>query len=230
MPGDLFLVSTNLMKRLLIIQHEKDSPPGTTLDWAKLRDYHVDFWYPTEGDHPPADNDFELVVICGGSMDTFEEEKYPWLITEKSFVSKLIQSNMKIFGLCLGSQLLAEALGSSVYKHHGWEIGFVPVKNADGSELNVFHYHQYTFELPVGAELIVQGDYCRNQAFKFKDNIIATQFHPESTPEWIAECADCVSESHKGLVQTKAQILNDILLQKDLQKWYFSQLDKLVKS
>lgn len=218
------------MKRILIIQHEDDAPPGTTLEWACLRNYNVEYWHPAQDINPPVESKFDLVVICGGSMDTFEEEKHPWLISEKKFLRNLIKRNIKIFGLCLGSQLLAEVLGGSVYKHKGWEIGFVPVTTRQGTSLEVFHWHQYTFDLPPGADLIVQGDYCRNQAFKYGSNIIGTQFHPESTPKWIEECSECIRDSHQGVVQNKEQMLSAIHLQKNLQDWYFSQLDELVRS
>lgn len=230
LPRFSFFDSTVFMKRLLIIQHENDSPPGTTLQWARLRNYNVEFWWPAQSTNSPSSSNFDLVVICGGGMDTFEEEKYPWLKNEKQFLRNLIQCNIKIFGLCLGSQLLAEILGGSVYKHEGWEIGFVPVTTKEGSSLEVFHWHQYTFALPPGAELIVQGEFCRNQAFKYGSNVIGTQFHPESTPEWIQECAEGIRECHQGLVQSKLQMLAAIHLQKNLQDWYFSRLDELASN
>ncbi|MGZ3772328.1 MAG: type 1 glutamine amidotransferase [Pseudobdellovibrionaceae bacterium] len=216
------------MKRLLIIQHEDDTPPGTTLEWAQLRNYKVEYWYPAKDLNAPVDRNFDLIVICGGGMDTFEEQKFPWLITEKAFLRDIIHRNIRIFGLCLGAQMLAEILGGSVYQHKGWEIGFIPVKTLEGEMLNVFHWHRYTFELPPGAELIVTGDFCKNQAFKYGDTITTTQFHPEATKEWIEECSNSLRDSYEGLVQNKMQILNSMPLQKKLQAWYFSKLDELV--
>ncbi|WP_373997534.1 type 1 glutamine amidotransferase [Bdellovibrio bacteriovorus] len=219
------------MKSLLVIQHEADTPPGTTLEWAALRGYTVHHWSPGT-DAPPVKTDFDLVVICGGSMDTFEEEKHPWLVVEKEFIRKLVKNNTKIFGLCLGSQLLAEILGGSVHQHHGWEIGFVPVKTRDASTLQAFHWHRYTFELPPGAELLCEGSFCKNQAFTFGKNIMATQFHPETTEQWIRECAEEVALNEKaytGLVQSEKDMLASLPLQKDLKHWYFDQLDQLVK-
>ncbi|MGZ3769055.1 MAG: type 1 glutamine amidotransferase [Bdellovibrio sp.] len=217
------------MKHLLIIQHEHDVTAGTTLEWAKLKNYQIEYWYPAENSQTPNFN-FDMVVICGGSMDTFEEDKYPWLKTEKAYIAELIQRNIKIFGLCLGAQLLAEMLGGSIYKHVGWEIGFVPVQIEQKSFLNVFHWHQYSFQLPPGAQLLAQGDYCYNQAFTYGNHIVGTQFHPESTVDWILECADCVKEIHFGLVQTPSQIRDQVFLQKKLQDWYFKQLDNLAKT
>ncbi|MEK2689131.1 type 1 glutamine amidotransferase [Bdellovibrio sp. GT3] len=219
------------MKKLLIIQHEFDGPPGTTLDWASQNGYAVEFWHPADEPQIPDAKAYAGVVICGGSMDTFEVEKHPWLQTEKKFIRNLIESNMKIFGLCLGSQLIAEIMGGKVLIHEpGWEVGFVPVHTTDGETIPAFHWHHCTFTLPPGAELIATNDFCKNQAYKIGDNIIATQFHPETTEDWIRECADEVGPHQQGIVQNKAEMLADLHLQKTLRDWYFRQLDKLFKS
>jgi GMP synthase-like glutamine amidotransferase len=106
-------------------------------------------------------------------------------------------------------------------------VGFVPVKNLDGSTLQAFHWHHCTFDLPPGAELIATNEFCRNQAYKLGDNVVATQFHPETTEDWIRECADEVGSQHQGLVQNKEQMLSSMNLQKPQQDWFFLQLDRL---
>jgi len=215
------------MKKLLIIQHENDTPPGTTLEWARLRNIETTLWQPALQGKAPAVDAETGIVVCGGGMDTYEEDKYPWLKTEKNFLRERIQKKTKIFGLCLGSQLLAEVLGGKVFPHHGWEVGFLPVKDAQGDSLLVFQFHHVTFDLPPTAERLFSGDYCLNQAFKVGEQIVATQFHPESTKEWIATCSDEVQPHHQGNVQTKEQILASLPLQENLQAWYFKQLDQL---
>ncbi len=219
------------MKKLLIIQHELDGPPGTTLDWASQNNYQVEYWFPFQGTPAPDRTDYQGVVICGGSMDTFQEETFPWLRTEKKFIRDLIDNKVKIFGLCLGSQLIADIMGGKVYIHEpGWEVGFVPVETTEGETIQAFHWHHCTFDLPPGAELTATNSFCKNQAYKLGSNIMATQFHPETTPDWIRECAEEVGPEHQGLVQNKSEMLRTIGLQKPLQEWYFRQLDKLFKS
>lgn len=215
------------MQRLLIIQHEDDTPAGTTLEWAQARKLQVHIWQPAKEPQPPVSTPYLGIVICGGGMDTFEEEKHPWLITEKNFLREQLRQKTKIFGLCLGSQLLAEIFGGRVYQHSGWEIGFLPVKNSQGESLTVFHWHHCTFELPPQAERIFHGDYCLNQAFKVGDQVIATQFHPESTAEWVRTCSQELQAHHQGNVQSQEQILGSLSLLVPLQKWYFQQLDEL---
>lgn len=219
----------NMKNKILVIQHESDTPAGTTLVWAAQRGVDIEFWYPATTLAPKVSDIENLlgVVICGGSMDTFEEEQFPWLKAEKEFIRNLLEKKIKIFGLCLGSQLLAEALGGKVYRYHGWEVGFVSAEDSQGQKVPMFHWHQCSFELPPSAQLIIEGEYCRNQAFTWGDQVVATQFHPEATVEWIRECAEEVREKHQGNVQSKEEILNSLDLQKDLQAWYFKQLDGL---
>ena len=219
-----------MKNKILIIQHEDDSPPGTTLEWARLRQQELIYWRPASEQAPPETTDLAGVVICGGSMDAFEEDKFPWLKTEKTFIRALLENKIKVFGLCLGSQLLAEMLGGRVYQHVGWEIGFVPGKTSDGVAVPMFHWHHCTFDLPAGAELFIQGEFCRNQAFKVGEQVVATQFHPEATPEWIRECAEEVRNGHRGNVQSGSEILKSLPQQKELQAWYFQQLDNLFQT
>lgn len=214
------------MNKLLIIQHEDKTSPGTTLDWAHLNNIQVEFWYPAQGQPAPDHKDFKAIVICGGSMDTFEEDKHPWLREEKQFIRSLIDNNKKIFGICLGSQLVAESLGGAVHQHHGWEVGFFPVAMNNNEILYVMQSHRYTFTLPDGAELIASNDFCRHQAYTYGEHIIATQFHPEATIEWIAHKANNIKPEREGQVQTKEEILSSIHLQKPLQEWFFKKLDK----
>ncbi|WP_413290318.1 type 1 glutamine amidotransferase [Bdellovibrio sp. HCB337] len=216
-----------MANKILIVQHEEHTSAGTTLEWAKTRGVDVVFWHPAQEPMPKSTDDSLGVVICGGSMDTFEEDKFPWLKTEKQFVQNLLEKKTKIFGLCLGGQLLAEVLGGKVYVQKGWEIGFVPAKTKDGEEVPMFHWHHCAFELPPGATLLIKGDYCPNQAFLWKDHVVGTQFHPEATEDWVRECAEDVEEKHQGNVQKKAEMLDSLPLRKNLQDWYFRQLDAL---
>lgn len=218
------------MVELLIIQHESDTPPGSTLEWARLRGIRPLIWQAAHEPAPCRPDEVKALVICGGSMDVFEEDRCPWLKAEKEFIREALQKEIPIMGLCLGSQLIAEALGARVYSLNTWEVGFIPVQMNDREApytLDVFHWHQCTFDLPMGAELIATNEFCQNQAFKWGANVIATQFHPETTVQWVHECAADVNETHQGLVQRSREMLERISLQAKLQKWYFDTLDRL---
>jgi GMP synthase-like glutamine amidotransferase len=217
---------------LLIIQHEKKTPPGSVLEWAHNHQLHFKIWNIFDSQETYKPEDAKSVIICGGTMDTFEEAEFPWLIQEKKFIQDCIQAKKPIFGLCLGSQLLAETLGGKVYSMNKWELGFIPVNILDKQKniletLQVFHWHQYTFDLPPEAQLLATNDFCPHQGFTFGNNIIATQFHPEATTDWIKACAESIGEKkYEGLVQSKKEIYDNLNLQKDLQKWFFKQLNE----
>jgi GMP synthase-like glutamine amidotransferase len=224
------------MKQLLIIQHESKTTAGSTLEWALQRNIDVQFWRPAEMTAPPSVNDVADgkvgVIICGGTMDTFQEDLFPWLKIEKRFLQNAIKAQVKCFGLCLGAQLLAEAIGGRVLVQQDWELGFTKVTeqlrpDQAPNGLTVFEWHHCTFEIPKSAELFVTGSHFRNQAFRVGQQIMATQFHPEATEEWIRQCAERLQPNHVGNVQSKEAMLASISkVLPGLQRWYFAQLDR----
>jgi GMP synthase-like glutamine amidotransferase len=103
-----------------------------------------------------------------------------------------------LLGICLGSQLIAKALGARVYqspsKEIGWErVRFTaaaaddPVFSGFASSTTFFHWHEETFDLPSGAEWLAYSEKCRHQAFRYGRSAYGVQFHPEITPEMIVD-------------------------------------------
>lgn len=139
---------------------------------------------------PPA-KDIDLLIILGGPMSVNDEEKYPWLRQEKNFIRDVIQKNKAVLGICLGAQLIAAAMGESVYPNRRKEIGWFPVTGVNApqpcfsfpSRLEVFHWHGETFDLPKDAQLLARSEGCENQAFQLGERVVGLQFHLESTPD-----------------------------------------------
>ncbi len=213
--------------KVFILQHEDSTPPGSTLKWVESRGHSLQVLKASDISHWPSLEDFDLLVICGGGMNVDQEDRYPWLRQEKQLIQQSLRAGKKIVGLCLGAQLLAEALGARVGKHTDWEVGWHSVHLNNQEELKVFQWHGYSFDLPRGAELMASNSNCFCQAFTYESRVLAFQFHPETTKEWATECAEHPRLPITGWVQSREEIKRDIQFQPQLQSWYFSQLDQL---
>ena len=159
-------------------------------DWIKKNGYSLTQTKLFEKDFTfPSIDDFDALIILGGPMSVYDNDK-PWLQEEKEYIKKAIFANKKILGLCLGGQLIAEVLGGKVAAHTHKEIGIFPiqVKNNEsakkvfaGLNNNFFSlcWHSDRFEIPQGAIHLASSLACDNQAFLYKDRVLALQFHLE---------------------------------------------------
>ena len=122
--------------RLHIIQHLAHEHGASIIDWARNRDYDLSYTYTfNEGHAFPSLDEFDMLIILGGTMGAYEEDKYTWLRSEKYFITQAIEAGKLILGICLGSQILANVLGSKVYPHDKREIGFFPIYKTEGGEM-----------------------------------------------------------------------------------------------
>lgn len=153
---------------------------------------------PTEAD---------LVVVLGGDMGAYEKDDFPFLGLEIELLAVRLASARPTLGICLGAQLMAEALGGSVTKGPTVEIGFREVVVTDaGQDSPVRHitgvpmmeWHGDTFDLPTGAMRLAGSNAYENEAWSIGDTVFAVQFHPELTgpmyEEWIANGRDELDE------------------------------------
>jgi len=136
---------------------------------------------------------FDLLIVMGGPMGVSDEAEYPWLAPEKRLIKAAVDAGKKVLGICLGAQLLAEALGAEVTRNPHREIGWFPITRdpALGSsrfnsifpeQAEAFHWHGDTFGIPEGAIPLASSRACKNQGFIMDDRIMALQFHLETTP------------------------------------------------
>ena len=135
--------------KAVIIQHEVSTPAGSTLDWLQKNNINYKECKIFEKIEYPKLSDFDLLVICGGSMNVDQEDKFPWLKIEKKLIQDSLIAKKKILGLCLGGQLLAEALGAKVDRHKNSELGWQNIELLENKNfkwmtktLSVFQYHK----------------------------------------------------------------------------------------
>jgi len=200
--------------RICFIQHVEFEKPALIEDWAieKKCSYSIVHLYKNE--QLPSLVDFDFLIIMGGSMGVYDDLKFPWIKTELEFINNSINAGKAILGICLGAQLIAAALGSKVYRGLHKEIGWFPVnfslKNPIDfpAKLTVFHWHGDTFDLPEKAQLIASSEAIINQAFIYKEKVIALQFHLEikdkSVSSMIENCSADIT--HGEFVQTIEKI------------------------
>lgn len=196
--------------RIHYLQHVPFEDLGCIETWAVQKGHRLSSTKYFETDHLPELTEFEWLIVMGGPMGVYDDEKYTWLKSEKEFIQKSIQAGKTVLGICLGAQLIASALGANVYPNGEKEIGWFPLLPASevtqnplpglvGEAITVFHWHGDTFDLPEGAVGLASSEACRNQAFQFGGNVIGLQFHLEVTEKsverLIANCADELVDS-----------------------------------
>jgi GMP synthase-like glutamine amidotransferase len=172
---------------------------------------------------PQSLDDVSGLVFMGGSMSV--NDPLDWISDEVRLIQAARQQDMPMLGVCLGSQLIARALGITVGKGTGQEIGWAKVhkvqpQQADGwfdgldDQFMAFHWHGETFSIPPGASHLLRSDCYANQAFSI-GNTLALQFHLEITAdmvrEWVAlyqedvHCGHpCVQAEDSLLAETDA--------------------------
>jgi GMP synthase (glutamine-hydrolysing) len=134
-----------------------------------------------------------LLVILGGPIGAYETDSYPFLKSEIALIEHRLSRDLPTLGICLGSQLMAKALGSRVFAGHVKEIGWgnVELTIAGASsclnplqetDATVLHWHGDSFDLPEGAQRLASNVHYENQAFSYGRNALALQFHLEADP------------------------------------------------
>lgn len=175
------------------LQHVPYEGLGSIADWANKHKYKVTSTRFFHDDPLPELELIDWLIVIGGPMSVNDEDHYPWLIPEKHYIEQALQQDKTVLGICLGAQLITAVLGARVYSNFYQEIGWFPVRKTSAAthsgllpdlptQLEVFHWHGDTFELPAGAVHLARSKACRNQAFSYKQRVIGFQFHLESTP------------------------------------------------
>src|SRR5512146_2680826 len=94
------------------LQHEPFEGMAAIENWLKKKGFSITFTYFFDSGELPGIDQVDWLIIMGGSMSVNDEKEFPWLVKEKEFVRKCIEAGKTVIGICLGSQLIANALGA----------------------------------------------------------------------------------------------------------------------
>lgn len=192
---------------IAIIKNVKTEGPGSIEDFLKSKSIPYKIFEAEDGQIPSTLEGYTGLIVMGGPMGVYEIEIYPHLKMTSRLIREAINRNLRVLGICLGAQLIAYTLGGRVYKGHGEEIGWHDIElTGDGlrdpvmlslakhpsvgdiwRKFKVFHWHGDTFDLPIGAVHLAKSSLYENQAFRYKDNVYALQFHIEVTKDLLVE-------------------------------------------
>ncbi len=187
--------------RLLVFQHIPVEHPGSFRDFLAADGVAWDAVELDAGEPIPSLACYDALLVMGGPMDTWHEDRYPWLAAEKRAIAEAVLGlGMPTLGVCLGAQLLAEALGGEVAPMAAPEVGVLdvevtaegrrdPLLRGLGPALKCLQWHSSeVVRLPPGARVLARSPACAVQAFAATRSAYGIQFHVEQTlgtvPEW----------------------------------------------
>ncbi|MCB0879415.1 MAG: type 1 glutamine amidotransferase [Thermoleophilia bacterium] len=222
------------------IQHSERVRALSVADWAAARGIDLRIIRVDRGEPLPAAPLVQRLVVLGGAMMTDEVDEHPWLVLEREWLRAVVEhGEAKVLGICLGSQLLAEALGGSVERAEVPEVGWQrivrteagddhPVLAALPREFDAMQWHYDAWTLPPGAALAATSDGCATQAFTYGEDVLAVQFHPEFTFDRTRELVDSTTDdlTPRGHVQSPDQFLADPERFARLRELCFDLLDR----
>lgn len=209
------------MKPVLILQHIDNGGPGLFADFLQLRGVPFEIRRPDRGDSLPDGGnlgDFSGIGLCGGTQCA--NDPLPFLRRELELIRAAAQRALPVIGHCLGGQLISKALGGEVRRGTQGEFGWQPLYPVESHMASAWlrnappepvamQWHEDSYSNPPGAEPILTGAHCRNQAFVI-GSMLGMQFHVEVTEaiirHWAADLEELLPVAGPG-VQSAGEVI-----------------------
>lgn len=187
------------MAKVLVFQHTPPETLGTITDGLDQKEISIHYVRPFQEEPVPKDlAEFDGLVLMGGPMGVADRDRFPYLKEELRLIEAALKGKKPVLGVCLGSQLLAHALGARVYRAGRKEIGWHLVRLSEegrsdpllsGIEQSFFAYHWHgdVFDLPDGAISLASSEQTPHQAFRYGPHAYGFLCHLEITENIIRE-------------------------------------------
>jgi GMP synthase (glutamine-hydrolysing) len=171
---------------------------------------------PDDAEPPRPLESYDVVFVFGGRQNVGEEARYPWLEREYDTLRLLVERRTPLFGVCLGAQTLAKALGAEVGRSPEPEHGFVPVELTEAAaddplfsqlpeRFDAFQAHGYAFDVPPAAVELARSRVCV-QAFRAGECAWGVQFHPEARVEQVERWYEDTDRGVPNLERVLAEV------------------------
>ena len=202
------------MKPILILQHIDSGGPGLFADFLRLRAVPFEIRRPDRGDPVPVGRDLDVfsgIGLCGGTQSA--NDPLPYIREELQLIRAAAERALPVIGHCLGGQLISKALGGVVRRHTDGEFGWQPLYPVGSHTASAWlrgapprplamQWHEDSYSNPPGAEPILTGAHCRNQAFVI-GKLLGMQFHVELTEtqihSWVEDLAERLPAAGPGV-------------------------------
>jgi GMP synthase (glutamine-hydrolysing) len=212
--------------RVIVLQHYGCETLGAIADALRWRGVEWNYFSFAEGPSPAPDmRAAQGLIVLGGPFSVYLPDRYPFVRSEIELIRQALELGKPVLAICLGSQLLAAALGARVHSGDAPEIGWLPVRlEAAAEQDRLFHglppsfvtcvWHGDVFELPPQAVSLARSELTACQAFRHGTNAYGLLFHLEMQPQMVAACvsafesrlrragidpARCIVEAHAYL-------------------------------
>jgi GMP synthase (glutamine-hydrolysing) len=208
---------------VLIVKNISIEGPGTIGDFLRKEDISFSIVELGSGELIPPLESFDTIVVLGGSMGIYDMDKHPYLMIASRVVREAINRDMRVLGICLGSQMVAHCLGAEVYPGPEKEIGWCHIElTGEGLKdplirrlaihpqvgdfwrrFKVFQWHGDTFDLAPHTVLLVSSNLYKNQAFRYGDKVYGFQFHIEVTKDMLLEWFKDMPDTRQLIKETE---------------------------
>jgi GMP synthase (glutamine-hydrolysing) len=182
--------------RVLCVHQEPDSRLYSLEGPVHARGHALDVWHAYRGDPAPDATAYGAVYALGGVVHPDQDDQHAWLEPERRLLRDLVAADVPTLAICLGGQLLAQALGAKAHRLEAVELGWVEIERTGEGRRDpllgvfpdrfpAFEWHQYGFTVPDGASNLATSPDAPQQAFRFAEHAWGLQFHIEANADTI---------------------------------------------